>query len=344
MTKKLTSNTILSLLVFVGLFLLTANAHTQVEPEFERVVTVRFAVFSHVYPDYEALEDSLPKIEEINPDFVIFVGDSLPSHHETEWVDLLEITNQIGAPVHFVPGNHDIEDRAGDKEYFVENIGPLHKTFKAKGITFITLNSSNVAPLGNFDVVGKQVDWLKNIYKTDKRKKIVFVHHCLFYKDDGNLCNNRGRLLGSTSSWNENVVPTIKDDVLAVFVGDVGGSRHPYISYKENDIQYYGVGFTNNRLKYPQHFLDVKVFSDDSMSVKPVIIFDELSEVDSLYEIDLPHSFRENLSKFSYERFRGIAITYFKQISLGLAGLSSVLFVLVVVLSAKLYKRGKEKN
>ena len=304
----------------------------------EKDEAVRFAVFGHVYPNYEALEASVEKVNELNPDFVVFLGDTLPPHHQTEWNDVLNITDKINAEKYFVPGNHDIEDRAEDKKYFIENIGPLYQSFTKNGVEFVLLNTASIgAPIASYDVDQQQIDWLEKVYKNNTQK-IILAHHCLFYQDNSNICNNRGRLISAQNNWNKFVVPLIKANTLAVFLGDVGSSE-PYFSYKENELQYYGVGFGIDSLKYPPHFLEVTLYKNGKMNVRPVIINDNLENVNSLKKAEHRPSFKENLPKFSYERLRMITIVYLKKIAALFFASTVLFFAISIYLFYKFKKR-----
>jgi len=72
----------------------------------------RFVVFGHVYEDYDALRQSIKKVNALNPDFVVFLGDTLNSR-TTTWDELLAITKNITAPVYFVPGIVDQPEKRG---------------------------------------------------------------------------------------------------------------------------------------------------------------------------------------------------------------------------------------
>ena len=286
---------------------------------------VSFVVFGHVYPDYEAVEKSIEKVNELNPDFVIFNGDTLPSSHHVEWDYVKNITDNFNAPVYFVPGNHDIQDRADDKKKFIENIGPLSQVFEVNSINFVILNSVDIdAPLATYDLSGEQVVWLEESIDEDMLN-IIFVHNCLFFQDENKLCNNKGQVIGENNNWNLKAVPILNSVAKAVFVGDVG-TKQPYISYSENGVQYYGVGFSRDRSKTPQHFLSVSI-KNDNVIVEPVVIFNELSEVNSMEKLERKTSFRETMPKFSYERLRMIVIVYLKKITALLALSSFVLFL-----------------
>jgi predicted phosphodiesterase len=311
----LTSVILVSFFVFFNPFSVLAT--DGVDPE----VGARFFVFGHVYPDYAAVEQALSDIQREQPDFVIFLGDTLAPQHQIEWDEILAITDQITVPVYFAAGNHDIEDRADDRRQYSESIGPLRYAFEKGGISFTVLSSSQGVPLGSFDVGKEDVALIQQKLETSVGPHIVFVHHCLFYTDDGELCNNRGQLVSPESTWNREVVPLLKNhDVLGVFVGDVG-SRHPYLHYIEDEIDYFGVGFSTKSLRYPPHYLDVTTDGDD-MVVEPVIIRKDLMTINSLEPTIKSRSFKDDLGRLSYERFRIIAITYSKKLAFGFAVLS----------------------
>lgn len=302
-------------------------------------VQTSFVVFGHVYVDYEALEESIDKVNNLKPDFVVFLGDTLPSHHQTEWGDVLDLTKKIEAKVYFVPGNHDVDDRASDRSDFVSRFGSLYKSFTVNNIDFIVLNTSNGAPSGNYDIQGNQVEWIKEVYKKSNNKKIVLMHHCLFASDGGKLCNNRGQLISPESNWNKILVPVIKNDTLAVFNGDVG-SKQPYFSYSEDSLRYFGVGFSPDRLSSPQHFFYINV-AGDVVDVRPIIIRDNLATVDSLDKVEPLPSFREQVGKFSYERLRILVVGHLKKISVALF-VFSVLSGLVLL--SVFYRNFKNKH
>src|SRR3989344_4923994 len=295
-------------IIFLLAFLLVPDF---VFAQIDKKEDVSFVVFGHIYPDYEALEKSVEKVNQLKPDFVVFNGDTLPNNHQTEWEVILEITDKFSMPVYFVPGNHDIEDRSDDRQNFIEKIGPLYQSFELKNINFLFLNSSDVvAPIATYDILGTQLEWLKENFKKDKQN-IVFVHHCLFYEDEVDLCNNRGQTISESNNWNFEVVPFINSNTLGVFVGDVG-SRQPYFAYQENGIDYYGVGFSEREYKFPQHFLHV-VVSEDDIVVNPIAVHEDIAGLNfKKIEERLP-SYRENIPRFSYERLRMIMIVYLKK-------------------------------
>ncbi len=328
-------------LFFYILLLLIVQPYSFVAAENEGAQNnVHFIVFGHVYTDYNALQQSIIKVNALDPDFVVFLGDTLPNNHKTGWDELFAITKDILAPVYYVPGNHDISDRPEDKSIFIEKVGPLYQEFTIRDKQFILLNTASGLP-GTYDLEDEQIDWLYSTFQDNTTsKKIILMHHCLFYEDDTVLCNGRYEKMGSEYSWNREIVPFIKDKVMAVFVGDLG-TRQTYFSYQENEVPYYGVGFSKNGLQYPPHFLSVEIVKDD-LTVTPIIIRDELSKINSLdYKLNVvSHKERGPVSQY----IRNLVKPHLKEFALGFAILSGVLGFILFSLILKWYIRKKNKN
>ena len=221
---------------------------------------ITFFAFGHVYVDYDILEKSIPLIIKEKPDFVIFLGDSVSNNFGNTWGKLNYFIEQIqkeGIKIYFVAGNHDILEKEEDKQIFLEKTNnSLYQEFNLKNTTFIIMNS-NTEKSHYYDISKEQIDSFKSLIIKDHNKKFIFVHHCLFYQDNKELCNERGNLISKKSFWNSKLVPLIKDEVDAVFLGDLGG-KEPYLSYKEDNVNYYGVGFSENNLKIPPTCLKFK--------------------------------------------------------------------------------------
>lgn len=324
-------NKIIYILGFIFLLVpVFVFAHTD-EPQPKET---SFVVFGHVYPDYEALENSIEKVNELSPDFIVLNGDTLPNSHHLEWDFIKKITDKFDAPVYFVPGNHDVEDRATDKDNFIREANGLYQTFQKNNIDFIFLNSSSIiSPIATYDITGDQLNFVKEVLQ-NKKKNIIFVHHCLFYQDDADLCNVRGQLIGGANNWNSIIMPMLQENNMGVFVGDVG-SKQPYFAYEENRLNYYGVGFSERKYKFPQHFLYVKA-SDSGISVNPIAVYEDIAGLNFKEIKNKPPSFRENIPRFSYERLRMIVIVYLKKITALFFVTAVVFFCISVYLFYKL--------
>jgi len=235
---------------------------------------ITFIALGHVYPDYDALNLSLDLIEQENPDFVVFLGDSLQAPDES-WDELKPIIDKISVPVYFAPGNHDIPRDNPLESIFIKEISSeLFFSFKVGEINFLVLNTVPEKEAVQ-DISEEQVEFTKAIINSED-KNIIFMHHCLFYNYDNQFCNSR--LFIDENNWNK-LAPTIQNKTLAVFVGDVG-VKESYFGYEENGISYFGIGFSpkESQLKIPQHMLKVTLNGTD-MKVTPIPIRQDLTKV-----------------------------------------------------------------
>ena len=291
-----------------------------------------FIAFGHVYPDYDALNLSISLIEKENPDFVVFLGDSVLTGTGENWNSLLSITDRINVPVYFVPGNHEIELQPEGIDLF-KKYSPerLFWEFTIKDTTFIILNSVQETYGGepnHYDVSGEQVSFIREIYGRDDKNKFIFMHHCIFYNYDNQFCNNRDFF--ENNNWNDKIVPIIKNETIAVFVGDTG-INEPYFGYTENDISYFGIGFSpkENQLRIPQHMLKV-VLENDEFNVTPIIIRQDLTTV--RYEQRIDKTFFSLFKAFVKKNLASV-LTSFSLIITFLLGI--ILFLLLRLKKSK---------
>jgi Icc-related predicted phosphoesterase len=87
---------------------------------------------------------------------------------------------RLHAPVHFVPGNHDIprggEDLTAEVKFFRQRVGPLSHTLECHGVLMIFFYVEPLA--GNFQVAGYDpLAWLESTLKAAQgRPAIIFIH------------------------------------------------------------------------------------------------------------------------------------------------------------------------
>jgi hypothetical protein len=114
------------------------------------------------------LRDTIAKIKAlpVQPDFLVHTGD-VTHLAKPEQFDLAQqLLGEIGLPIHFVPGEHDMVD-GNDPRPFVNRLAPMAKghgwySFDANGVHFIAL--VNVVQLGNkgMGTLGAdQLTWLQ---------------------------------------------------------------------------------------------------------------------------------------------------------------------------------------
>lgn len=288
---------------------------------------ITFIAMGHIYPDYDALNISLDLIEQENPDFVVFLGDSLPAPNES-WDELKPLIDKISAPVYFAPGNHDIYRNEASEGVFASEISPeLFFTFKIRETNFIILNTVSDK---ESDISEEQVEFIESVLDPEKNN-VFFMHHCLFYNYNNQFCNSRPFI--KENNWNK-LVPSIQNKTLAVFVGDVG-INEPYFGYKENGISYFGVGFSpkESQLKIPQHMLKVTL-NEEGMKVTPIPIRQDLTKTKYVQRVDKQFFplFKSFIKKNLALVLRMVAITI------------ALLIVIIIFLSYKLLRNHKARR
>lgn len=236
---------------------------------------LKFAAFGHVYPGYDDLESSVETVNDLDLDFVVFLGDSL-NHPEESWDQLGKIIDNILVPVYFVPGNHDIfENGSFNQGFFLSEMSEkLYYSFEVKNKTFIVLNTVT-GKNQEYGISEEQISFLTSIYDSTDNDKFIFMHHCLFFNYDNLFCNSRPYYINN--AWTE-ITASILEETKAVFLGDAG-IHEPYFAYEENNISYFGVGFSpqEDRIKTPRFFLYVEL-ENDQLFVEPILAVKDISQ------------------------------------------------------------------
>jgi 3',5'-cyclic-AMP phosphodiesterase len=115
------------------------------------------------------LKETIAKIKAlpVRPDFVLHTGDI--THLATpEQFDLAQsVLSELGAPVHFVPGEHDIVEGTDPRPY-LDRFGKGTKgdgwySFDAKGVHFVALvNVVKLGDRGQGTLGARQIAWLRD--------------------------------------------------------------------------------------------------------------------------------------------------------------------------------------
>jgi hypothetical protein len=99
----------------------------------------------------KTFQHALPKINLLQPEFVINVGDLIegysdqPSELNAEWADVDSMLNTLNMPFFRTPGNHDIANKTA-REVWMERYGATYYAFVYKNALFMVLDTEYNRP------------------------------------------------------------------------------------------------------------------------------------------------------------------------------------------------------
>lgn len=216
-----------------------------------------FAVLGHTRggPDdgmlpMERYAEMVREVRRASPDFVVLTGDLVYGDFHSEHVDRAAVLRdweavdavfaQFGAPVHRVPGNHDVWE-AVTRDLWIERYGALQQSFEHDGSLFLLLNSCWTPAAGDTShcppkfIRGVQLDAERREFLTkelaahpDARHVFAFLGHMLWWEDD--------------AAWWSDVHPLLaKAPTRAVFAGDLGPWKFSHL--RRDGIDYLQTAF-----------------------------------------------------------------------------------------------------
>lgn len=133
--------------------------------------------------NWPIFDRALDEVNHLHPDFAIMVGDLIQGYIDdtetisAQWKEFYEHANRIQIPFFFVPGNHDISNKAM-YEFWRQKIGKSYYSFNYKGCHFMVLNTEEVWKTGEAQFGSEQMDWIhQNIEAHRDSKQIFFFMH-----------------------------------------------------------------------------------------------------------------------------------------------------------------------
>ena len=192
-------------------------------------------------------EDAIKKLNQLNPDFIMSIGDFIPGgcmedmseeFFRQQWAHFENIIKNCEPPFFRVPGNHDIcEDPLPQfpdvpkltKKLWLEQFGVDYYSFIFKDVLFICLNSM----VGTHEIGKEQLTWALDILHSHKdvRWTMIFMHN--------------------PQAWlTENFAILEKELYFrnyTVFAGDI----HQYTRYRRQGRNYYMLGLTGSASQNP---------------------------------------------------------------------------------------------
>lgn len=189
------------------------------------------------------------KINEMQPEFVITVGDLIPGggrlrdqkEIRRQWDEFNGFVKGFEMPFFYLPGNHDVSNALMDRVWD-EMFGVRYYTFVYKDVLFLCLNTQDGE--GSSPFLGKeQIAWAKEeIAKhTDVRWTMVFIHQPLWVMEEGIKRNVNGKpvVRKTKTGWPE-IETALSGRKHTVYAGHV----HRYAKYERNETNYYTLGTT----------------------------------------------------------------------------------------------------
>lgn len=187
----------------------------------------------------EMLRRAVYELNQINPDFVIHIGDMVQGYtrDDVKWMEEYEefvsAMDKLNVPWYPTAGNHDVFTPVWDpndrtfEELYQSYFGPLYYSFDYKNSHFVVMYTDE-AMASKPVISSQQIEWLKkDLAGTQKTNIFVFMHKPAWRYNDSN--------------W-DTVHQIIKNfPVKAV----VAGHFHAYQKDMNKDgIQYYLMGVT----------------------------------------------------------------------------------------------------
>ena len=196
------------------------------------------------------LEQAIHELNQLNPDFVIHIGDKVQGYtrEQDEWLreceEFKSCMSKLTAPWYPVAGNHDVFTPIrdpGDRTYeelYKKHFGPLYYSFDYKNSHFVIMYTDE-AMTSKPTISSKQIEWLRSdLEGANKTNVFIFLHKPVWRLNEDN--------------WDQ-VHQTIRNfPVRAV----IAGHFHAYQKDMNRDgIQYYLMGVTGAEVLSSAHEL-----------------------------------------------------------------------------------------
>lgn len=178
-------------------------------------------------------EDAIVKLNLLQPEFVISVGDLIQGgstdvgHVEREWDEFDGFIEHLSMPFFYVPGNHDISNPTM-AEIWARRHGRAYYHFVYKGVLFLCLNSEDP----KFHISDEQIEYFKKVLdeNTDVRWTLAFLHRPFWGHSEEEIVE---------SNWHK-FSPLLDGRKATVFAGH----WHDYAKFVRNDRKHFVLATT----------------------------------------------------------------------------------------------------
>lgn len=150
---------------------------------------LQFAIVSDLWGGNRpgVFEDAVDKLELLQPEFVMSVGDLIDGKTydsavvDEQWNDFRKKVGPLSMPFFYVPGNHDIGNPMMERE-FRKRFGSPYYHFVYKNALFLTVNTEDGGRSGISD---QQVNYFKKVISDNPgvRWTFIFMHRPVWFSD-----------------------------------------------------------------------------------------------------------------------------------------------------------------
>jgi len=221
-------------------------------------------------------------------DFGVLTGDIVITGTEQNWNEVDNDIIDLGLPVYFAAGNHDVTDRT----LFESRYGQTYYSFVHQSNLFIVLDPN----IDGWNISGNQLQFLENALNSEAQNVnniFVFFHQLLWWEPDNIyqnvVLNSFSGRADTINFWNE-IEPLFNELAKPVhmFAGDVGayytGSEFMYHQYENITLIASGMG-GNVR----DNFIIIDVHEDASVSYRLIALnAPDISALGDLEDYTLP--------------------------------------------------------
>lgn len=185
----------------------------------------QFAIISDLHGGYRPgiFEEAVKKINLMQPEFVLSIGDLIAGYTEDEtainqqWAKFEELIAPLGMKFFFVPGNHDMSNVVMTKKW-EERFGRSYYHFIYRNVLFLCLNSEDPPDTHISDA---QIEYVRKVLAENPnvRWTFTFIHKPLW--------------LNENTGW-EKIEAMLAERPHTVLAGHI----HSYVKYKRHGQSY----------------------------------------------------------------------------------------------------------
>lgn len=249
--------------------------------ETSQEIEYSFFVAGHIYgragvdnvgmhPPFKSKFQMLKVDEKVK--FGVFTGDMVLSSTELNWNEIDADIEELGLPIYFAAGNHDLTDR----KLYESRYGQTYYSFMHDNDLFLVLDPN----LDSLNISGAQLDFLEKEVKknVDSLSNIfVFFHDALWWEPDNKFkdirpnCSYCGRAR-KINFWTK-VEPLFKhiSNQVYMFAGDFGAfpDNDSYMYHNNENITLIGSGMGGGE---KDNFILVDVMQNKTVQFRLIAI------------------------------------------------------------------------